>query len=320
MRTMLVEDVELPKSIPNYLDERRIAINDLADALHADFVADGIGAIAAKKVNGNAILLGEAFPHLIAECTNLNEFDRRRLAAAWLAVYGYISLLDRELDKAGNLSPRSAISASALLSYGLSILGEVVAGSVYAATYRDNINRAFAAQYADLSYRHDRLIDRSHYDIDKNRAIVAVVAAYSAAGGETEPRLVRITEALLGSFQTLDDLRDLAEDLEEGNLTEFVRIVLEKNVDQAHGDVQDAYRSLLRSKKVFAPLKRASAAISEALRQCDRRSDGALIAYFSALQRNLTTLRRSISRYQRAPHSVSEPELFKRITLVAHAS
>lgn len=181
--------------------------------LHPDFVRECLAAIDAKKARMHGPVTGELFPHLLAQGLKLDDKDRRVLAAAWLALYGYICIVDYELDQKGHLGGRLSIAASALLGWGVTTLGRYTAGTPYANVFSDNVNKAFAGQYEDIRLRGSAEADREQSDIDKNRAFVAAIAGYCAAAGEWDDRLIRSAELLIRPFQILDDLQDLQENL-----------------------------------------------------------------------------------------------------------
>ena len=285
--------------------------------LHPDFVQAGFAAIDASRARLNRPTLGEVFPHLVARGLTLNDRDRRVVAAAWLAMFGYILLVDHELDQKGYLDGRASIAGSALLSWGVATNARYVASTRYADAYFDNVNRAFSGQYDDIRLRGDMKADRTASDADKNRAFVAAIAAFCAAAGETDDRLIRSAEAMLGPFQVLDDLEDIEEDLKEENVTSFVRIVRERVSAAGPLTRTQAYRAIIADSRTIATLRRAGDGAEKAILLLDPHRDGALIQYLCELRDCNAALIRALEDYQRDPSPIKEPEVMRRIEQIA---
>jgi hypothetical protein len=285
--------------------------------LHADFVAAGLAAIDAKKQRLGGPVTGEIFPHLVAKGLTLADADRRMLAAAWLALYGYTCLVDYELDQTGVLDARSSIAASALLSWGIATFGRYTAGTPFAESFLDNVNRAFAGQYADLARRAESGADRQTSDADKGRAPLAAIAGFCAAAGMTDDRLVRAAEAMLAPHQIFDDLEDLEEDLGENNLTVFARVVRAEGAAAITADRLAMYRTLIGAPATLLPLRQAAAAIDAALLLLDADRDVALVDYLARLRTANAALIDGLVAYQRSPREIGEPELLERIARIA---
>ncbi len=284
--------------------------------LHPDFVKDCFAAIDASKARLRRLTVGEIFPHLVAKGLTLDDGDRRTLAAAWLAMFGYILLVDHELDQKGYLDGRASIAASALLSWGIATGGRYVAGTPYADVFMDNVNRAFAGQYEDIRVRGQLNADRRQSDADKNRAFVAAIAAFCAAARESDDRLIRCAEAMLGPFQVLDDLEDLEEDFGENNITAFVRIVKEA-VSATAPTRTDMYRAIMNDPRTVTTLRRAGDGAEKAILFLDPLRDQALIANLCELRECNAALISALEDYQRNPSPVTEPEVMRRIEQVA---
>jgi hypothetical protein len=293
--------------------------DDLAhmSKLHRDFVKECFAAIDAKKVRMGGPLMGEIFPHVVAQGLKLEDSDRRVLAAAWLALYGYICIVDFELDRTGHLGGRTSIAASALLGWGIATVGRYTSGTPFADTFLDNINRAFAGQYQDILARADGNADRGSSDVDKNRAVVAAIAGFCAAAREQDDRLIRATETILKGVQILDDLQDVREDHEENNLTAFVRIVRESAASAASLTDTQLYRLVLSDPRAKAALLRAAEAIEQSVLILDANRDQAIITYFCELRDGVLDIVHALDDYQRTPASISEPELMRRIEHIA---
>jgi hypothetical protein len=287
--------------------------------LHADFVAQCIEAVDAKKERLGGPVTGEMIVHVVATSLKLDDKDRRLLAAAWLALYGYICLVDFELDQRGFLNARTSIAASALLGWGIATLGRYTSGTKYASVLADNINLAFSGQYQDLAIRAGDPRDRQQSDVDKNRAIVATVAGFCAAAGEDNDRLIRAMEAMLGPFQLFDDLQDLQEDFQENNVTALVRIVT--NCADVLGLTTQAamYRALIRDAKTIKLLTQAGEGIDQSLMLLDASRDQALITYLHGLRSCNIALIHALDEYQRDPIAIREPEIFQKIEQIANA-
>ncbi len=288
--------------------------------LHQDFIDSCFAAIDAKKLRLDGPVTGEIFPHLVAEGLKLADKDRRIVAAAWLALYGYICLVDYELDQKGYLNGPSSIAASALLGWGVATLGRYTAGTEYASIFLDNINRAFAGQYEDIIVRTDPYADRARSDMEKNRAVVAAIAGFCAAAGESDDRLIRSAEAMLGPLQLFDDLQDLQEDYHENNITPFVRIVQDCIAAALPLTQTEMYRVLIKDQRTSSLLRRAAGAVERAILILDADRDQALVAYLAELRDRNGALIRALADYQIEPPLITEPEVMQRIEQIATAS
>jgi hypothetical protein len=288
--------------------------------LHADFVGRCIEVLEAKTERLQGPLLGEVFPHLVAEGLQLPDLDRRTLAAAWLAIYGYISLVDYELDQKGHLNARESIAASALLGWGIATLARYTAGTRFQETFIENINRAFSGQYEDLRSREINDADRQNSDVEKNRASVMVAAAYCAAAGETDDRLVLATESLLSAFQILDDLEDVQEDNNEHNITAFVRIVRQCASTARALQRTDVYRAVIADPSTQRLLERAVNAFEQSLLLLKIEKDQSLIAFICEMKARTIDLISVLDDYQINPSPVKEPEVLKKIDLIIASS
>jgi hypothetical protein len=286
--------------------------------LHPDFVKDCLTAIDVSKARLKRAPTGEIFPHLVARSLVLDDNDRRCLMAAWLALFGYICLVDHELDRAGYLSGRTSIAASALLGWGIATIGRYTAQTPFEKVFLENVNRAFAGQYEDIRSRADAAADRSVSDLDKNRAIVAAMAGFCAAAKETDERMIRAAEAMLGPFQILDDLEDLQEDHGEDNVTLFVRIVRETISTSIPLTRNAMYGAIIRDSRSKEVMIRAADGIEKALVLLDSRRDRVLIDYVTGLRDRTATLIRILDDYQRAPSPIKEPEVMRQIEQVAN--
>jgi len=284
--------------------------------IHTDFVKDCFAVLEAKKARLDSPLLGEVFPHLVAEGLQLADNDRRMLAAAWLAIYGYISLVDYELDRKGHLDARMSIASSALLGWGIATLGRYTAGTKFEDLFVENINRAFSGQYEDVRTRAEDGADREQSDVEKNRASVMVAAAYCAAAGETDDRLIRATESLLGAFQILDDLEDVQEDHDENNITGFVRIVRSCAASAKALGRNDMYRAVIADPGTQRILQRAIEAFGQSLLLLDGNRDQSLITFISEMKERTLELIDVLDAYQANPSPVQEPEVYARINRI----
>ena len=285
--------------------------------LHPDFVRECLAAIDAKKARMHGPVTGELFPHLLAQGLKLDDKDRRVLAAAWLALYGYICIVDYELDQKGHLGGRLSIAASALLGWGVTTLGRYTAGTPYANVFSDNVNKAFAGQYEDIRLRGSAEADREQSDIDKNRAFVAAIAGYCAAAGEWDDRLIRSAELLIRPFQILDDLQDLQEDYHENNLTPFVRIIRNYVAAVEPLSTSAMHRALIKDPRTISLVIRARDGVDSALLLLDANRDKSLIAYIAELRDRANMLVRALEDYQSTPALITEPEVMQQIAQIA---
>jgi hypothetical protein len=317
------EDIPITDLASRYQQSVEQSYCDLLEfsGLHLDFISDGLRAIEAKKHRSASPLLGELFPHLVAEGLRLGDGERRRLAAAWLALYGYISLIDFQLDHSGSLDARTAMSASALLGWGMATISGITSATPFADVFFENVRQAFAGQYADVRNRSDEYFDRRDSDIDKNRAIVAVIAAYCAANNEPNERLIRATELLLGPFQILDDLRDVREDLQENNITVFAKIVKDIVLGHTqHLTDREIYGALFSDSRTVDALLATELNLDRALLLLDERCDTPLITFLVQLRTQLQALTSTIREYQTNPTAIREENLVIRVSKIICAS
>jgi hypothetical protein len=298
------------------LAQSRQDLLDLSN-LHPDFVKDCLAAIDTSRARLRRAPTGEIFPHLVAQSLLLDDRDRRLLMAAWLALFGYICLVDHEFDQKGYLSGRTSIAASALLGWGIATIGRYAAGTPFADAFLNNVNRAFIGQYEDIKSRGDAGSDRTLSDIDKNRALVAAAAGFCAAAREPDDRVVRAAEALLGPFQILDDLEDLQEDHGEDNVTVFVRIVRECISTAMPLSRNAMYGAIIRDSRTRDAMMRAAEGIDRAILLLDWKHDHALVAYISWMRDRTAAVIRALEDYQRAPSPIKEPEVIRQIEQVA---
>jgi hypothetical protein len=288
--------------------------------LHRDFVDLGLASIDASKAKLKRPPSGEIFPHLVAQSLSLDDFDRRMLMAAWLALFGYICIVDHEFDQNGHLNGQSSIAASALLGWGVATIGRYTAGTPYADVFLSNVNRAFAGQYEDIRTRGDAGADRTFSDIDKNRAMIALVAGLCAAACETDQRVIQAGEALLGPFQILDDLEDLQEDDGEDNITMFVRILRERISATIRPSRDAMYGVIIKDARAKDAMVRAAEGLEKALLLLDPNRDQALVDYLAGWRDGTVDLVRLLDSYQQEPSPVKEPEIMRQIEKVANAS
>jgi hypothetical protein len=266
--------------------------------LHPDFIADCVGAIAEKKKRLSAPLLGEIFPHLVAEGLKLPDTDRRQLSAAWLALYGYISLVDFQLDTVRYLDARASLSASALLGWSIGIISQYTVGTSYHDTVMANVAAAFSAQYEDLCNRQRHQFDRTETDCNKNRAILTIIAGYCAAAKVERCTLLDATETLLGTFQILDDLQDVYEDIRENNITTFVKILRSVTHDPLESLAEpEIYNFLLGEDRFSEALRSAVISMDHALILLDATRDKSLVVYLSHLRTDLEGLISKIKKH-----------------------
>jgi hypothetical protein len=283
--------------------------------LHRDFVDKCFVALDAGKMQSAVKQLSsyELYPQLVLQGLKVPDHDRRMLAAAWLALLGYTAIVDHELDQKGCLNGRSLIAASALLGWGVATFSRYTAGSPFADVFLDNINKAFAGQYEDIRVRGKENADRQSSDEDKGRGLVAAVAGFCTLAGLTDDRLIRSTEAILGTLQILDDLQDVEEDHSEGNLTIFVRIARECAFAAAPSTRGEMYSAIIRDPRTTSTMRQVTEGIDKALLILDGNRDRALIAFLSDLRDSNIALVRELEDYQRNPAPIREPSIMSRI-------
>lgn len=288
---------------------------DLLDLsnLHPDFLKACSAFINTTSPQRKGPSSGEIFSHLVMKGLELPDNDRRMLAAAWLALHMYMSVVDHELDQKGYLDGPSLIAASALMGWGVATLSRYTAGTPFASVFTDNINKAFAGQYDDMRIRSDKNADRRSSDSDKNRALIAAVAGFSAAAGISDDRLIRSAEALLGTFQILDDLQDLQEDCGEDNITVFVRIARECASAAAPLTRSQMYSAIIRDPRTKEALQKAAEGIEKALLMLDGDRDRVLVEFLIKLRVRNTALVQALADYQRDPSVIKEPEVLSQI-------
>jgi hypothetical protein len=305
-----------------FADQLKQTREDLArfSKLHPDFLKQCFAAIDDGEPAMSRPSVGESFAHLVAKGLTLDDEDRRVLAAAGLAMFGYTVLVDHEIDKNGYLDGRASIAASALLSWGIATGGRYAAGTPYADVFLHNVSRAFAGQYEDISFRSNPETDRHGSDVDKNRAVVALIAAFTAAARDSNNRLIRSVEALLESFQILDDLADIEEDLGQNNLTGFVRMFKERAGATVPTTRAEIYRTIMNDPRAQTTLERTKDGIEKALLLLNPGDDQAMIAYLGELHDGTIVLIEALDDYRRNPSPIKEPEIMRRIEQVATGS
>jgi hypothetical protein len=311
--------IRLAAEYADQLSQAREDLRHLSN-LHPEFIKECFTAVDTSRARLQRPPTGEIFPHLVAKSLVLEDFDRRMLMAAWLALFGYICIVDNALDQKGYLNARSSIAASALLGWGVATLGRYTTGTPYAKVFLNNINSAFAGQYEDLRLRSDGQADREGSDVDKNRAFVAAIAGFCAAAAEPDDRVLRSAEALLGPFQILDDLEDLEEDHAQDNITVFVRIVRECVASAMPLSRNEMYHSIIADPQTKGAMVRTAEGIDKSLLLLDPTRDRVLIAYICELRDRTAALIRALDAYQRNPSPVTEPEVMRRIEQVATGS
>jgi hypothetical protein len=298
--------------------------------LHPEFVRQGLAAMGVSATGeikaGAAVGLGELFPHMLAQSLRLEDGDRRKLAAAWLALYGYIRLVDDSLDKYGHLDGRVSMVASALLGWGLATVSSYTVGTKYEAMFLDNVNRSFYGQYEDVSNKSKIDASRAQSDVDKNRVFVAVAIGFCAAADQSDDRLnqaladdrlVRSLESSVGAWQILDDLEDVKEDFDENNFTAFVRIARECIASVPHPTRSEIYRALIKDPRTKILLQGAAKTIQESLLLLDVNRDFALVDYIGSLHRRVEALISVLEDYQHNPPLVAPAAVEERIELIA---
>lgn len=302
----------LAEKFADALNQSRYDLLHLSN-LHPDFVSECWAALDVSTARSQRPPAGAIVPHLVLQGLKLADNDRRMLAAAWLALLGYMCIVDHELDKKGYLNGRALIAASALLGWGVATLGRYTVGTPFANVFVDNINKAFAGQYEDIRVRRYENADRRRSDADKNRALVAAIAGFCAAAQLTDDRLIRSAEAALGTFQMLDDLQDLQEDNSEDNATIFVRIARECASAAAPLTQTEMYSAIIRDPRTKDAMLQVADGIENALLMLDSNRDQGLIAFFSELRNRNAALIRALDDYQRDPSPVKEPAIMHQI-------
>jgi hypothetical protein len=287
--------------------------------LHPAFIRECIKSIDEKRKRSATPLIGEIFPHIVAEGLQLGDRDRRDLAAAWLAMYGYISISDFEIDRRGHIPGVSSLACGSLLAWSIATVSRFTVGTPFHHTFTSNVARAFAAQYADVEGRKDPNFDRAAADADKNRAVVAMISGYCAAARQPTSCLVDATERVLGSFQILDDLQDVCEDAAEDNLTAFVRVLRDVSPKSIEAISEPAaYAMLVRDGRVLDELERVVPPLEEAMLMLDAERDGALLGYLGHLTTQVRMLIRLITD-ARSNHAIDEPTIYGHIReIVCH--
>jgi len=281
--------------------------------LHHDFVKECLAAIDAKKARAGAPLAGEYFSHIVARSLQLEDSDRRMLAAATLAMYGYIYMVDYELDQKGHLDARLSMAASALLAWSIATIGRYTAGTPYADVFLENVNAAMAGQYEDIQQRGLSRADRRRSDVDKNRPALAMLAGFCAAAREADDRLLRAAEQILGPVQILDDFSDVKEDYDENNLTDVVKIVRECIAAAGPLSKRDMQLVLIRDPRTNALLAGAVHGFERALLLLDPRRDGTIIEFLSDTRNRCAALLHALKLFQGDPLPELEAEVFYRI-------
>jgi len=244
--------------IAGFVGQSRQDLREFSN-LHHDFIDACFAALDAKKDPFPERMLGWGiFPYLVTRSLHLDDEKRRMLAAACVALSGYTYILDGELDRKGYLDARLSIAASALFGWAITTLGRYTAGTQFADVFVDNINRAFAGQYEDMQARCAPEASRARSDVEKNRGYVAAAAGFCGAGRESNDRLIRMVETLIGPMQIWDDFHDVEEDCREGNLTAFVRILSECSAAvQPLVNSEAMYGALIRDARTTGLLKRS---------------------------------------------------------------
>jgi hypothetical protein len=311
----------LANEVAGLVGQSRQDLRELSN-LHPDFIEVCFAALDAKKKPLPAAVVGwEIFPHLVARSLDLDDQKRRTLAAACVALSGYSHILDDELDQKGYLDGRVSIAASALLGWAIATLGRYTAGTPFADVFVDSVNRAFAGQYDDMRIRSATQSDRTRSDIEKNRGLVATMAGFCGAGGESNDRLVRMIETLIGPMQMWDDFQDIEEDYREGNLTGFVRILSDcATAVQPLIDSDAMYGALIHDPRTTALMKRIQVGLADALLLLDANRDQSLIAYLGELRDRIADLTSALDDFQRDPPLVAEGFVVRRVRRILDIS
>lgn len=304
-----------------YQDDLAFAYQWLRDksGISSDILDVGMRAVSQKRKRLGGFLLGEIFPSALCQHFSIPAERRSRLFAAWLSMYSFIELADRSIDTKEPLCPQGMLAASNLLAFGIAELSSYCTSDAQRQMLIRNINHAFDGELQDHAAQTGATDhDRSSSDANKNRALVVATIGFCLAANRRPDKYVGFVEQLLPVFQFLDDIQDVKEDLEQGNLTSVVKALLSK-CSNAPPNLDDryVYFQLALSPKFGDMLGTVTDVLEHSLLLLDLSSDTILIQYFSSLLTHMRSLHALCTEVNTGSRAVDPDEVVQKVIRVA---
>jgi len=166
--------------------------------------------------------IGELWPWLIGDLASLPSAEVQKVSKAWLAIYLYTLLLDKQCDEPSDSpNPTDALTGALLFEYGLGDFLVMTAGTKWQATVRDAVRCSLRDQELDvrMAARVDDPVCKRQTAAGKNAGFLMCTAALSALTQIDKPVLDEFAKSVLLAFQHLDDIADYDDDWRRGNFT-----------------------------------------------------------------------------------------------------
>jgi hypothetical protein len=180
-----------------------------------------------RKLTHPLPYLGELYPWVISDIFELeNDEQIQAISENWLALYYYTIFTDDVIDsKELRFEGKELISLTALLKEGLFKLFKTVIGTKYEEDFDQSINSVLnhgKIEEQINSIVSDDITVKVNYSSKKNDLLKLCAYAIASKCSKSEAldkTILSFTSNLQLSFQYLDDIADLKEDLRDKNYT-----------------------------------------------------------------------------------------------------
>lgn len=178
--------------------------------------------------------LGELFPWIIKDLTNMDSKVTNRISLGWFAIYLYTLFLDEFVDYKKNIKPEIFLAGSILAKIGLTNLSKIVNGTKYEEMIDHALNESALNQLRDVQKQgtSESLFEKEEYSSGKNKIIYACAGAFAASNSKYDNFIIEFTKSLLLSLQYLDDIADIEEDYFNNNYTVLLHDINDEKTKQ----------------------------------------------------------------------------------------
>jgi hypothetical protein len=188
-----------------------------------------------RKANYQLPYLGELYPWVIADLFGFEDNDKiQEVSQDWLALYYYTIFTDEVIDSnEKSFIGNEMISLTALMKEGLFKLYKAVINTPYEEEFEVAIDSVLNSgkKEESLKGKIGKNKDKVNYSEKKNDLIkLCAYALISKCVNDTDKKdkILKFTSKLQLSFQYLDDIADLKEDLKDHNYTVILNDLLKK--------------------------------------------------------------------------------------------
>jgi len=204
----------------NMLNTSHEALIEVDNALLCLDSTPELKVVAAKKLeckirSAKGKLLGLELPWQIAQALNLGRSTAKEIIRDWYKLYIFSFIVDDSFDEKNNMNKEEFFASSFLFSSGLIGLKSHLSDPAIVSEFDSSVETSLLGEWRDLTA--DERSTKQVMEHKNNPILLPIFAMIENSQHEYKLELLECIRDSLSLFQILDDVADVAEDLQHNS-------------------------------------------------------------------------------------------------------